>query len=151
MLESCLPNCTIGFSANRSAWHTIEHGKSRTATTRTTAGETQCSRSSAFQPDLSVFPSGICSPAVQLSGQALAAPRLERTILCAPHEGPERRHDPVGRFFRQKMPAILELVQFEVRQRGLPPFEFLLAERDILEPPEKERWLVRKGRAVAPD
>ena len=49
------------------------------------------------------------------------------------------------------MPAILELVQFEVRQRGLPPFEFLLAERDILEPPEKERWLVRKGRAVTPD
>ena len=49
------------------------------------------------------------------------------------------------------MPAILELVKFEVRQRGLPPFEFLLAERDILEAPEKECWPVRKGSTVAPD
>ena len=31
------------------------------------------------------------------------------------------------------MPAILELVQFDVRQRGFPPFEFLLVERDIKE------------------
>ena len=63
----------------------------------------------------------------------------------------ERRHDPVGHFFGEKMPAILEFVQLEIRQCGLPPFEFLPSERNVLQTLEKERRLVGEGRAIVPD
>ena len=68
-----------------------------------------------------------------------------------PHEIPKRRHDPVGRLFREKVPAVLELVQLMIRQRGLPPLEFLPSECNVLQASEKERRLVGKGRAVVPD
>ncbi len=68
-----------------------------------------------------------------------------------PHEVPQRRREPVGRFFCQKVAAILELVQYVVRQRRYPPLKLLPAERDVLQSPEQKRRLISKGRAVIPD
>ena len=60
-------------------------------------------------------------------------------LLRSLHEGAQRGHYPIWRFFGQEVSAILALVQFKVRQLGFPPFEFLLSKRYIFEPPEYER------------
>ena len=65
-----------------------------------------------------------------------------------PHEVPQCCIESGGRFFCQKVAAILELVKFMVRQRRFPPFQLLPAERDVLQAPEQKRWLINKGRAV---
>ena len=44
--------------------------------------------------------------------------KISELMLCPPHESSHERHESVGRLFRQKMTAILEGVQLEVRQLG---------------------------------
>ena len=66
------------------------------------------------------------------------AKRDRRTApLCPLHEGPERRHQLLGRFFGQEMPAVLEFKQLEIGKPGRPPVELLLPERDVLVAPEQ--------------
>ena len=96
-------------------------------------------------------PEGIADGSRRSPHTRWSAFSLAGSKSCPPHEVAERRHDPVGRFLREKVPAVLELMQLMVRQRGLLSFELLPSERDVLQAPEKQRRLVGEGRAVVPD
>lgn len=71
--------------------------------------------------------------------------------LSPRHEGPQRRQDPLGRFLGQEVPAVLELVQFEVLKLALPAFQFLPSKCDVFEAPEDQGRLRREGFASLPD